>query len=63
MLQILSLKLGAHVDIILGKLLIDFSLFFIHEGIELFDIELTFGEINIRVELLIYHFIELLNYK
>ena len=55
MLQILGFKLRVFVDVVLGELLLNFLLFVVHEGIQLFNIDLPLGEIDIRVKLGVYH--------
>jgi hypothetical protein len=55
MLQILRFKLRVFVDVVLGELLLNLLLFVVHEGIQLFNIDLPLGEIDIRVKLGVYH--------
>ena len=49
-LHILCLGLCVLVHIVLSQFLIDFAFLIIHECIQLFDVDLTFGEVNIGVK-------------
>lgn len=55
MLHFLWLSLCVFIDIVFGQFFFIFFLFDVHEGIQFFDVDLAAGEVDIGVELRIYH--------